>query len=452
MANHKNEKPGTLSLSRRSLLKLTGGVVVGSVFGCSDDPPQELPLDAAAAPDMSADTSMDLGTDTAPPPDLSRPDQRPLDSATTKALPGPIFFVHFSDIHIGSGSFALPALTYGLNTVLPSFPSIPVVATGDLCETGNDAKNWAVYQKAIDGAKLKANDYIEVPGNHDGLLDGALNNYVKYTLAGRNAHGTNGLYHRVHQGRRIRIVALNTCSGGNVIMDSTGYLTSYQVDALLLQIANDPVKADATIVLGHHPPTAPMGLATLGTDKNLRKLLKATSAAAYLHGHMHMHYSNWESKTLMTQAPSLGNPSEGIPGATVPGFNIFALDQGPVARVCWLSGDKTNVSAQWPHVMITRPADLNLGKKLTSTATNPWAVPLTKKSTGNVLHAGVFAPTPMVSVTYRVDAGAWLPMKKVTDYYRAEFTAPDKSSCQLEVQAQDSKGSIRSDKIKVALA
>ena len=452
MANDKGNAPPIEGLSRRTLLKLTGAAVVGSVIGCSDEPAQNLPLDAAAAPDLEMDLGADVGVDSAPPVDLTLPDQPQPDSAVVKALPGPIFFVHFTDIHIGSGSLALPSLDYGLKTVLPSFPSVPVVATGDLCETGNDVKDWADYKKAIDGAKLKADDYIEVPGNHDGLLDGALNNYVKYTLAGRTAHGTNGLYHRVHQGRRIRIIALNTCSGGNVIMDSTGYLKGTQVDGLLTQIANDPVKVDATIVLGHHPPTAPMGLALLGTDKHLRRLLKATSAAAYLHGHMHMYYVNWEGKTLMAQAPSLGNPSEGIPGATVPGFNIFALDQGPVARVSWLSGDKTNVSAKWPQVMITRPADLNLGKKALSSSTNPWAAALTKNSTGNVLHAGVFAPIPILTVRYRLDGGAWLPMKKVSDYYRAEFTAPNKATCQIEVQGQATTGAARSDKITVALS
>ena len=84
----------------------------------------------------------------------------------------------------------MPALKYGLNTVLPSFPSIPVVATGDLNETGNDVKDWLSYQKAIDGAKLKADDYIEVPGNHDAFLDAKLYNYVKYTLAGRSGPGS----------------------------------------------------------------------------------------------------------------------------------------------------------------------------------------------------------------------------------------------------------------------
>ena len=432
---------------------------MGGVLGCSEEPPAR-PIDAASLPDASradasADTGVDAGADTsadtAPAPDLVLPDQQG-DAAQVTTLPGPIFFVHFTDIHIGSGSLAMPALKYGLNTVLPSFPSIPVVATGDLNETGNDVKDWLSYQKAIDGAKLKADDYIEVPGNHDAFLDAKLYNYVKYTLAGRSGHGKYGLYHRVHQGRRIRIIALNTCSGGNVLKDSTGYLQKSQVDNLIKKISKDPKKVHATIVLGHHPPAPPMGLGLLGTDKHLRTLLKYTSAAAYLHGHLHMYYTNWEGKTLMAQAPSLGNPSEGIPGATVPGFNIFALDDGPVARVAYLKGDKTSLAAQWPQVMITRPADPSLGKKLLSSATNPWASPLKRNSTGNILHAGVFAPTPILSVRYRIDAQPWKPMTKVTDYFRAEFATPDKTSCVIEVQGLSTKGGPRSDTIKVSLS
>jgi hypothetical protein len=165
-----------------------------------------------------------------------------------------------------------------------------------------------------------------------------------------------------------------------------------------------------------------------------------------------MHYANWEGKTLMAQAPSLGNPSEGVPGATVPGFNVFALDDGPVAKGIFISGDQTGLSVEWPVVVITRPADLDLGKKITGGGTNPWAVPLPRSTTGHVLHAGVFAPDPIIAVRFRVENQPWQTMTKVADYYRAEFDTPDQESCTIEVQGQTSKGAVASDTVKVGLA
>ena len=61
---------------------------------------------------------------------------------------------------------------------------------------------------------------------------------------------------------------------------------------VIQQIDADTQPVYATIVLGHHPPSAPLGLGLLGTDKHLRKLLKHTDAAAYLHGHLHMYFVN----------------------------------------------------------------------------------------------------------------------------------------------------------------
>ncbi len=448
MSEKKSKRAPWANLSRRDLLKLTGGAMAGTVVACSDGSLLSPPTGDAGDPPLP-----DAGTDAGPAlSSYGHPATiKEADAAVAEHL-GPIFFVHFSDIHIGSGSLALPALQFGLDTILPTFPSIPVLATGDLVEVGNDLADWADYQNAIVGAGLNAEDFIETPGNHDALLNGNLSNYLVYTLAGSNGHGKYGLYHRVHQGRRIRIVALNTCSAGNVLQDSTGYLQQSQVDELIAQIDQDLEPVHATIVLGHHPPSSPLGLGLLGTDVHLRTLLDHTAAAAYLHGHLHMHYTNWEGKTLMAQAPSLGNPSESMPGADIPGFNIFAIDDGPVAKAVFHSGDAQSLTVDWPLVMITKPANLNLGKSLTSDDPNPWAQPLPRNSSGNVLHAGVFAPSSTIDVRYRIDGQAWQPMTKVTDYFMAEFDSPDQDSCVITVEAEVPNGGIQSDSVEVELA
>lgn len=441
-----DKKPGT-ALSRRTMLKLTGGALAGTLLGCSDAPSPQPESDGPAAP------TPDAGGDAAPPAaDVHVAADSQPDTATTEPHAGPIFFVHFSDIHIGGGPLALPALQFGLGLLPTAFPAIPVFATGDLVESGIDTDDWAGYQGAIDQAGLNADDFIEIPGNHDALLNTSLSNYLTHTLAGRAGHGLYGLYHRVHQGRRIRIVALNTASSRNVIKDSTGYLQPAQVDELIEQIDADPTPVHATIVLGHHPTSTPFGLGLHGTDAHLERLLAHTSAAAYLHGHVHMHLKNWEGKTLMAQAPSLGNPSDSIPGAGVPGFNIFALDDGPVAKPLYHNGDPQDIVAEWPLVMITRPANVELGKEALSSATNPWAVPLPRTSSGNLLHAGVFAPDPNLGARFRIDAQPWQEMTRVRDHFAAEFDTPDKDSCVIEVQGQTSGGAVGSDSITIRLA
>ncbi|MBW2525523.1 MAG: metallophosphoesterase [Deltaproteobacteria bacterium] len=444
----KRSRPSQARLSRRNLLKATGGAVAGSLVACSESPPADEPTsDGGAAP------VPDGGTDPlelVPRPAPDRFAEVDVDGGVEE--PGPIFLLHWSDIHIGSGALAPPALEFALGTVLPAFAMMPIVATGDLVEVGNRIDDWIVYRDTIDAAGLSADDFMETPGNHDALLDAALNNYLAYTLAGRNGHGRHGLYHRVHQGRRVRIVALNTCSSGNPLQDSTGYLQLSQVEELIAQIDLDPDPVYATLVLGHHPPSSPLGLGLYGTDAHLRTLLTHTSAAAYLHGHVHMHYVNWEGTTVMAQAPSLGNPSEGVPGAEVPGFNVFALDDGPVAKPVFFTSDAQGLAAGWPVVLITKPADVNFGKTLTSTDPNPWATPLPRAATGNVLHAGVFAPTAPVAVRYRVSGGPWQPMTAVSDYYRAEFDTPDESSCVIEVEGELGDGAIGADSIEIDLA
>lgn len=424
------------------MLQLTGGALAGTLLGCSDSSSLNLDRDAAA-PQL-----LDGGHDGLPPAaDLGAPDAG-RDAATEDAQ-GPLFFLHFSDIHIGGGALALPALQFALSTVRRAFPGTQIVATGDLVESGIDVEDWVTYRDTLDAAGLTAQGFIETPGNHDALLNSSLSNYLAHTLSGRAGHGLYGIHHRQLDGRRVRIVALNTASSRNVLKDQTGYLRPEQVDELIETIDLDPDPVFATLVLGHHPIPSPMGLAVHGTDTELRRLLSHTSAAAYLHGHVHTHVVNWEGRTLMAQAPSLGNPSHTIPGADIPGFNLFALDDGPVARPVYHNGDPAGVARDWPVVMITRPAEPKFGAA--AGGFNPWSQPLRKGSNDNRLHAGVFAPDTDVQARFRLDDQPWQQMSREAGYFSALFAAPDAESCVVEVEGRTADGATAIDRVELML-
>ncbi|MCK5799482.1 MAG: metallophosphoesterase [Deltaproteobacteria bacterium] len=434
------------------MLKTTGGVLLGTLVGCSSNTPSTTTRDLGA-PDTGHDIMandkanaprdqevQDSQRDRGAAPDSQRDSTSPDSSPNPNA---PIFFVHLSDIHLGAGSRPEPALNLALSEILPTISPAATFATGDLCENGNDLSNWQTYRKTVDAAGLSPLTYIETPGNHDCLLDSALKNYLAHTLAGRNAHGTHGLYHVTVNGRRIRIVALNTVSAGNLVQDSTGYLKEDQVNQLILQIDADKQPVDTTLVLGHHPIVWANGLGLFHTDKNLRRLLAHTHASAYLYGHLHLFVENWEKQTLMAMAPSLGriNNLQGLL-ISLQGFSLFALDDGPVVKPVFIHGEATSLTVEWPVVMITRPA---------KAGANPWVTRLTRGTFNNLLHAGVFAPNTIHAVRYRIDSGPWKTMSPKTGYYEAMFNTPNKSSCTIEVEGESS-GAIGSDKLTIPLA
>jgi len=347
-------------------------------------------------------------------------------------------------VHIDSGSFAEPAFTLFLDEAIPACGALAVLVTGDLIEVGNNLGSWETYQAMVDERGLDAETYIETPGNHDSLLDRKLANYLVYSLAGRNGHGTYGLYHLGAGSDLVRIIALNTVSAENPAQDATGYLQESQVDEILAEIANDGRVPRETLILGHHPLDTPNGLQLWGTDAHLERLIAETGAITYLYGHVHMALDYWYEQTLISQASTLGNPSSGTL-TTHAAFSLFALDDGPVTKNVPLLGEPASLSIDWPVVMITRPANPAVGIE------NPLATPLPRASSNQILRAGVFAPTEPEDVLFSIDQGPFQPMTRVANYYEASFTTPDAASCTIEVKAS-AGGNTASDSVDIELA
>lgn len=351
--------------------------------------------------------------------------------------PGPHFFVHLSDVHIDSGAFAAPAFDYVLGTVLPSFPDVPVLVTGDLVEAGNNTDSWAYYEQQTIEAGLSPDTYVECAGNHDSLLDGDLDNYLAHSVAGRAGRGLHAQYDFTRYGQRVRVLTTNTADAGDPVRDGAGFITSGQVDDILAGVADDPTEPYATIVLGHHPKDTPDGLELLGTDEEMERLLDEADATAYLFGHSHVHFNYWDGMVLHTSAATSGNPGDGVYTDWVdPEFSLFAIDAGPSEISMPILGVPPEaLHSPWPAVMITRPADRGFAAGLGSGDVNPWAVPLPRNTADNLLHAGAFAPGGVQAVYFAVDGGAEQPMEVVDGYYRARFTTPDADACEITVRA-----------------
>ncbi|MFH1808066.1 MAG: metallophosphoesterase [Pseudomonadota bacterium] len=427
------DEPAVEALADRGALADAGHNDAGSLdahtsdHASGDAPPTQ---DAALAVDRWIADVM------AGDPGSARPDAGAPDLATVAdsgsgfdaghQLPAPLVLLHLSDIHFGSGSFAVPAFELATDEIIPTVAPLVTFASGDLVEVGNNAEAWDDYMAHLDASGLDDQNFIEVPGNHDIYLDLDLSEYLAHTLAGRAGHGTHGLYSLSSAWGRLRVLALDTVSSGDPLRDSTGYLAPAQVDELIAVMATETEPAAITVALGHHPIDID-GLSLFNTDDDLLRVLDAAGADAYLFGHRHIHMLSWRGSCLFSMARTLGNPGDAN-AASRAGFNILVYDDGLTARGVPL--DEANMAVPWPVVMITRPANPALGSG------NPWAQPLPRASGEQLLRAMVFAPgvTPE-PLRYRVDDGAWQTMRRVDRHYEARFETPDAAQCQLEVEA-----------------
>jgi hypothetical protein len=376
-------------------------------------------------------------SETAADASLVTPDAAAPDASPDAGPPGPHFFVHLSDVHIDSGSFAAPSFDYVLDTVLPSFPGIPVLVTGDLVEAGHQVSSWEYYRDKTEAAGLSPETYVECAGNHDSLLDGELENYLSYSVAGRSGRGLHEVYYFERYGQRVRVITTNTADAGDPVRDGAGFITNGQIDDIIAGLDDGTGEPFATLVLGHHPKDSPDGLELLGTDDNMERLLDAAHATAYVFGHSHVHLNYWDGTILQTMAATSGNPGDGTFTDWVdPGFSLIAIDDGPSEISIPILGlPPEPLSSPWPAVMITRPANRDFGAVPGLSAGNPLARPLPRARSANLLQAGAFAPGGVDAVTYQVDDGPELPMEAVDGYYRAWFATPDADECTITVRA-----------------
>jgi hypothetical protein len=379
-----------------------------------------------AAPDASPQIDSALAEDATPLPDAAASDSSAPDASVDVR---PIWFLHLTDPHLGAQSFGTAALTAAVQEVAPAVAPTSTLLTGDITDSGK-TEEWSTYQSIIKSQVPAFPAYLEVIGNHDVKADNGLS-FLANTQTGKAGGGLYGLsYIDTPQGR-VRMVHTNTVDSSSALNQLLGYVGEDQVKDLQA-LPPSPVPPTHTIVAGHHPLKGVQSLQVLGTDARMRQILDHFSADLYLCGHAHLAQLSWEKSTLVVQAPTLGKPEIVTPNA---GLAIVSLDvTGPSARVFNLS-KSSPVTVSWPLVLITTPADVDLG------GNNPHAKPMLPGATLSV-RVLAFSVTGIQSTEARVGGGSWAAMIAMDKWlWQVELTAPSTTGRhKLEVLALSAEG------------
>ncbi len=349
----------------------------------------------------------------------------PRDARYASDSDGLYWFMHVSDLHISKydSNKAADHLRLALTEAVQVIQPACVVATGDLVDgaallgitaTGQSQEEWDLYQSAYRGAGVGARFYFDLPGNHDSYADQGLTHFRE---SGLQSAANGKLYvdweRAGPDGRRYYFFGLNSAglygaplSFGNpeFLADETSALQAglhaHAADGLVFVFAHHPLNL-------HEPTDLERELAKLGVigpdnppanSGAVKELLKA-AGAFYFHGHLHelQEYVDADGQVVVHQIGSLGKDD-------VNNIGVAAIDHGALVYRA------TATSRLWPMVMITAPVDhyLRGGGNAPDdiaygTIANPWAYPVCKERSDNVVRALVFAKSAPGRVHLELD-------------------------------------------------
>ena len=119
---------------------------------------------------------------------------------------------------------------------------------------------------------------------------------------------------------------------------ATGRLGQAQLTRLgetLAALARDPL---FRVVLIHHPPVSQAKRHKLLTDAaDFLRVIAAQGAELVLHGHDHLHMTNWLSGPNGARVPAVGVPSASAAwgmSKNTAAYNLYAIDGAPGAWTC----------------------------------------------------------------------------------------------------------------------
>jgi VCBS repeat-containing protein len=334
------------------------------------------------------------------------------------------WFIQASDTHIGArGSTDADRLGWlvntGLSTIRPSF----IVVTGDLTDSTNGnwlgypngpyQAEWNEYKAILAAARVGADVYFDLPGNHDAYNDQGFAYYLANSIQGQATGRTQVSWTRQFAFGTYHFLGVN--SAGNTgepfslsfpFGDPAG-LDASELDYIRAQLS---ANADArlTFVFGHHPVTD-----TGASDDTwlfyghgeFISELDLHAASAYGYGHTHDY----------SEALFAGNDYTGLmSGGGIYYENVASLGKSSPQTYSVVAVDCDGVSAAtqsvgtWPVVLITAPLDRQVGG-----VTDPYAYSV-PNSAANPVRALVFDTAAISQVRFRIDSGTtWYTMTRV---------------------------------------
>ncbi len=334
-----------------------------------------------------------------------------------------LWFMILSDTHIGtSGTTDSSNLTWAVTTaksvIAPSF----TVVTGDLTDSTNGnlfglpngpyQAEWDQYKSILSGAGVTAEDYFDLPGNHDAYNDRNFAYYLANSVQGRATGQKQLSWTRSPGFGNYHFLGINTAdnsgAGFSIFFpygDNAG-LDAEELSFIQTELTSHS-SADLTFVFGHHPvtDTGVSGDTWLfyGQQEFIR-YLDAYGGSFYGYGHTHAASDVLFQGNSYTGAMNNGGlyylNLSSLGKTSSDNLTVVAVDCNGVSAI-------TQAAKTWPIVLITSPVSSTLGG-----AANPYSYSV-PNGAANPVRALVFDPGTVGQVAFRIDgAGTWFSMTK----------------------------------------
>ncbi|XP_015782777.1 transmembrane protein 62 [Tetranychus urticae] len=356
-----------------------------------------------------------------------------------------MWFMQISDIHLSVvfDQKRIPDFRRFCNIVVDSVRPSVVLATGDLTDSrslapfGSDQfeQEWKWYADALNTSRVTEKTvWLDMRGNHDTFnvlsWNSSNNFYRKYTHRGNQSAGH--YVYTVTQGSdKYNFLGIDACPqpAPKRPFNFVGYLRSSDINSIEELISKAP-KSNMTIFFGHYPTSS-----IIEDIPQLRNII----TGPYLCGHFH---------TLVGLIPKMyATQASGYLEIEVADwkdermFRVASVDHGIFNFV--------DVKLeQWPIILVTNPK--------AALAQMPRYEPLHRIANSTHIRVLAFSPSPIDSVSVRVDNEPWNIMNRASKTHPL-FTYPwhpKKYSAglhKIEVLASDENGNENTETVEFSI-